>query len=195
MDQIKTEPAIASTKISEFDITDFDGNSMTEDILGNAEYSVMVVCYKLYADEEVTEKFTYSDTTFVMDTVLIEGSDTPSIVKSVGSVEEKTSSRKKYIWDQTFVNAFKEKVNPFMEAAEAANFDVYGVVGGAGADMTENFRHSAQTPFPFYEADDILLKTIVRSNPGIVLWKNGKIINKWHYKKLPSFEEVKKGLK
>ena len=54
----------------------------------------------------------------------------------------------------------------------------------------DDFRHAAQTAYPFYVADDILLKTIVRSNPGVVLMKDGKIVNKWHYKKLPKFEEV-----
>ena len=44
-------------------------------------------------------------------------------------------------------------------------------------------------------ADDILLKTIVRSNPGIVLMKDGKILDKWHYKKLPAFEDVQANYK
>ena len=42
----------------------------------------------------------------------------------------------------------------------------------------------------FFMADDILLKTIVRSNPGPVLMKGGVILNKWHYRKLPDFEAV-----
>jgi len=44
-------------------------------------------------------------------------------------------------------------------------------------------------------ADDILLKTIVRSNPGVVLLKDGKIIDKWHHKKLPSYAEIKQLMK
>jgi hypothetical protein len=45
-------------------------------------------------------------------------------------------------------------------------------------------------PFDFYTADNIMLKTVVRSNPGLVLIKNGMIIKKWHYKDLPSKEEL-----
>jgi len=41
----------------------------------------------------------------------------------------------------------------------------------------------------FLTADDILLKTIVRSNPGIVLWKDGSIVNKWHKSKFPGFDK------
>ncbi len=82
-------------------------------------------------------------------------------------------------------------MNPFAAKAQAAGFKVFGVVGGAGSQMIEAFRKSTEATYPVYEADDILLKTIVRSNPGVVLLKNGRVIMKWHKKKLPSFEEVK----
>jgi len=35
-----------------------------------------------------------------------------------------------------------------------------------------------------------MLKTIMRSNPGIMHWKDGQIVNKWHYKKLPDFDVI-----
>jgi uncharacterized membrane protein YphA (DoxX/SURF4 family) len=41
----------------------------------------------------------------------------------------------------------------------------------------------------FY-ADAVPLKSMVRANPGILLLKNGVIINKWHYHNLPSFNEL-----
>ena len=41
----------------------------------------------------------------------------------------------------------------------------------------------------FY-ADAVPLKSMVRANPGILLLKNGVIINKWHYHNLPSFDEL-----
>ena len=41
----------------------------------------------------------------------------------------------------------------------------------------------------FY-ADAVPLKSMVRANPGILLLKNGVIVNKWHYHNLPSFDEL-----
>ncbi len=39
----------------------------------------------------------------------------------------------------------------------------------------------------FY-ADAVPLKSMVRANPGVLLMKNGVVINKWHYNTMPSFE-------
>ena len=43
---------------------------------------------------------------------------------------------------------------------------------------------------PFYFTDETTLKTIVRSNPGVLWLQNGTIVNKWHYNDLPSSEEL-----
>jgi uncharacterized membrane protein YphA (DoxX/SURF4 family) len=41
----------------------------------------------------------------------------------------------------------------------------------------------------FY-ADAVPLKSMVRANPGVLLLKNGVIINKWHFHTLPSFDKL-----
>ncbi len=94
-------------------------------------------------------------------------------------------------WDENYVKRFTNKVNPIAVGADKAGQNFYAVVGGATEEKIGDFRHTAQTAFPFYTADDILLKTIVRSNPGVVLWKDGVIVDKWHHTKLPSYEEIK----
>jgi hypothetical protein len=35
-----------------------------------------------------------------------------------------------------------------------------------------------------------VLKTILRSNPGIALWKNGTVLGNWHHNNTPMASEV-----
>ncbi len=46
--------------------------------------------------------------------------------------------------------------------------------------------------FPFFFADAIPLKSMVRANPGVLLLKNGEVINKWHFRTFPSAESLSK---
>ena len=44
----------------------------------------------------------------------------------------------------------------------------------------------------FFFADAIPLKSMVRTNPGLLIMKNGTVINKWSYHLVPSFERINK---
>jgi triosephosphate isomerase len=48
--------------------------------------------------------------------------------------------------------------------------------------------------YPFCQTDGIVLKTIIRSNPGLVLLKNGIIIRKWSHNELPVIAENRSSL-
>lgn len=41
-----------------------------------------------------------------------------------------------------------------------------------------------------YYADDITLKAMIRSNPGLILLKNGEILGKWHHNDWPELNEI-----
>jgi uncharacterized membrane protein YphA (DoxX/SURF4 family) len=43
----------------------------------------------------------------------------------------------------------------------------------------------------FY-ADGVPLKSMVRASPGIILLKNGTIVNKWHYHTVPQYDDLVK---
>lgn len=54
----------------------------------------------------------------------------------------------------------------------------------------EIFRHEHQLPVPYYFADATVLKTIVRSNPGLTLWVNGTVKGMWHHNDTPDAAQV-----
>jgi uncharacterized membrane protein YphA (DoxX/SURF4 family) len=80
-------------------------------------------------------------------------------------------------------------VNAFAEAAESDGLYVYGLTASL-YDQVEDFRLKNQVPITFYSADETMLKTVIRSNPGVLIIKKGDVIAKWHYNDLPDFSEI-----
>jgi uncharacterized membrane protein YphA (DoxX/SURF4 family) len=48
--------------------------------------------------------------------------------------------------------------------------------------------------FSVYTTDEITLKTIIRSNPGLLIIRGGTILGKWHYNDMPGIEELEAGI-
>lgn len=64
------------------------------------------------------------------------------------------------------------------------------VLTSSTAEQFETFRHEHQLAVPYYFADATVLKTIIRSNPGITLWINGTVKGMWHHNDTPEAAEV-----
>ena len=126
-------------KISDFAVSDEQGDFITDQILSNPDYTLMVVS----ASFEHTSKLGW------------------------------------------------EKINAMQKAAEKEGVFTYALVG-EGRDEIEKFRHNNQTAFPFYTGDYKVCLTIARTNPNVVLLKEGVVIDKWAWRDLPSFEAIKK---
>lgn len=52
-------------------------------------------------------------------------------------------------------------------------------------DQIEQWKDKTGAEYPFCLMDDITLKTMIRSNPGLMLIKEGTILNKWSDSELP----------
>ncbi len=196
LDQIKTEPRIEPSKISEMEFTDIEGGyDIAPELLEEENYSFTFISSALEA-EVVPEKITYQDSSFVVDTVIVFDEKTKEesrqIVRSLDKVEQKTKTQFKYNWDKGFFDNYSTKVASLAKSAQQDGLNSRMVVGASDPDAIQLFAKEAGLEgVQLCSADDLLLKTIVRSNPGVVLWKNGKIIQKWHINKLPSYQEIK----
>ncbi len=57
-------------------------------------------------------------------------------------------------------------------------------------DSFEAVKAETGANFDFFNADEITLKTIVRSNPGLIVIKKGTILRKYHFNNIPKPEEL-----
>lgn len=64
------------------------------------------------------------------------------------------------------------------------------ILTSSGYEKFEAFRHKHQLGAPYFFADATVLKTMVRSNPGLVLLQDGNVLAKWHYNDTPLTDEV-----
>ena len=188
IDQKHGEPAIPTTKISSFEINDMEGNDVTGELLSDTQYSFMVVGYKIEFSTQ-PKQIIISDTTFVADTMIV--GDSIQILERIGEITKSEETVDDYIFDEKYIMHYKNVINPLYEKAKAKNIKTYLITAYSEPEKIIDFKETAGIEYPVYVADDILLKTVVRSNPGIVLLKNGVIINKWHFKQFPGFDKLK----
>ncbi len=126
----------------------------------------------------------YGKTLVITDTA--QNSVTESIIRNPGyqlvvnSYDLKTAD----------IDAFK-KIDEFGRLAAIKNVPT-AVLVSAQASEIAGFSRANKLKLDFYLADDILLKTMVRSNPGMMLLKEGVVIHKWHYRDIPDFNAFSK---
>ena len=58
----------------------------------------------------------------------------------------------------------------------------------------DDFTERTGAMYEFYHTDEITLKTIIRSNPGLLLIREGTILGKWHYRNIPHADELSDNL-
>lgn len=78
-----------------------------------------------------------------------------------------------------------------LNAAEQFNIRTVLLTSNSAQDA-EAFSKKMKLFAEIFYADAVPLKSMVRANPGVLLLKNGVIINKWHYTLMPSFDELSK---
>ncbi|MCR5076904.1 MAG: triose-phosphate isomerase [Prevotella sp.] len=169
-------------------------------------YRTTFICERNGITREFTEKdYPYNDSTWVFkDTrqeILEQGYEPP--IHDFSITDEKTGD------DLTDSILTKDGytfllIAPVLERADDSNFgdidaiyeyakeygyDFYGLT----ASTDKAVRHWSEltgAEYPFYTTDGTTLKTVIRSNPGLVLLYKGTIINKWSHNDLPKPAEL-----
>ena len=94
-----------------------------------------------------------------------------------------------YDLDKTNLKAVGNLNAIAMNAAE--NFNIRSVLLTSNSALdADQFSKKNKLLMEVFYADGIPLKSMVRANPGILLLKDGYIINKWHYHTMPSYQEL-----
>jgi uncharacterized membrane protein YphA (DoxX/SURF4 family) len=79
------------------------------------------------------------------------------------------------------------------ELANWAMGEGYSFIGITSSlfDDCDRFAETTGAPYEFFHADEIDLKTMIRSNPGLIVLKDGTIVAKYSRNAIPSPEDFK----
>ena len=75
-------------------------------------------------------------------------------------------------------------INQVYEYAEDNDYLFYCLTA-SGESGISLWRDITGADYPFCQTDGTVLKTMIRSNPGLLLLKDGKVIRKWSHNRLP----------
>jgi len=83
----------------------------------------------------------------------------------------------------------QSRINDFVNLAQQKGIEFIGLTSTSPKEV-EAFRHEHNSMFDYYYCDATTLKTMIRSNPGLMLLKKGTVAAMWHHNNIPSFDEV-----
>lgn len=191
--QVTGESTIAHSKISDFRITTATeaGDDFTDQILQDTGYSLMIINYKVTLDTEM-KMVEVIDTIYAAEDSIKTMYDSTRTIASIKKTNEEVENT---IFKQDWLDAYKGKILPLIIKAQSKKMAVNVVFGGLSVGQMNDAKAALNIDFPVYQGDETILKTVIRSNPGILLWKDGVIIKKWHINKAPDWAEIETYMK
>lgn len=82
-----------------------------------------------------------------------------------------------------------DKINDLYDYCQENGFPFYAATS-SDEDAVERWCKRTGAEYSLLWADEIVLKTIVRANPGVLLLKDGVVKGKWNVSDLPSVERI-----
>lgn len=135
--------------------------------------------------------------------ILVRSGEKPQIEKLIFNDINSINVSDDIINDTSFVFLF---ISPKLENADLDYIDNVSIVyrfaerkgyrfvglTSSGSEAVDEWKYENDLDLTFFTADDKLLGAMVRSNPGIIVLKNGVIIKKWAFRDIPNkIEEIK----
>ena len=190
------------------------GNKISELVVAKPEISEITLVYK---NKETGEKIEYTTKTLpYKDTALMSKLEFVEQRKNIIKHYEEAPIKDFFITDTLnddytneiilnpnfqfiFVTSNINKANiknllsiiPFYDSCYANNIDFIAVSGSAPDDVYKIVKEN-NINYEFYFADETALKSVVRSNPGMILLYNGVVVDKWHYNDFPQWKDFLK---
>ena len=118
-----------------------------------------------------------------------------TIIEETGHVQERILSQPGYLFFLTspeIKTAERNKadaINAISDYAEK-NGMRFMLLSGSSREETAEYPASVQGKGKAYFTDETVLKSMVRSNPGLMLLKDGVILRKWNNNDFPTIEEL-----
>ena len=84
---------------------------------------------------------------------------------------------------------YQPAINRLAEYAREKGIRFYGLTSSTERDI-EAYKKRNHVPYEFCTADEIQLKTMIRSNPGVIILREGTILDKWAGKDVPDVKEL-----
>ena len=137
---IMVQDAINAPKITDFNISDLNGNNITDSVLSRKGYSFWLVVYDLAKTED----------------------------------------------DETL----HAQMNDFYKLASQEKIPVMALTA-SGPKEIDDYKHKHNALYDFATVDATVLKTMIRSNPGLILLNGSTVVMNWHHNNFPSYSDVK----
>jgi len=132
---------------------------------------------------------------------MMDGEDSPYSDFFIETTDEGEDITEQVLGDEGYTFLL---IAPHLEQADDSQLDElnriydYSVEQGypfycltaSSAKAITRWQDMTGAEYPFCQTDDITLKTVIRSNPGLVLLKDGKVIQKWSHNTLPDETEL-----
>lgn len=82
-----------------------------------------------------------------------------------------------------------DMINDLYDYCTDAGYNMVGITS-SGSEQVEKWNYNTGASYRFMHADEIPLETMIRSNPGIVVIKDGVIQEKWSHFNIPRDEQL-----